>query len=796
MSTNYYNYNDPLRIIWRDGSGSNPFSDRIEDHKVINNIITLQEIPDEFSRVKISGYIEGYTTDKSKLQTNEFVVDYTNGRITFSDSAEGRGVNAKYKGRGIILYPASRIYVNKKGHPDVEWNLQQIIDTHEIIFNTLDEYLKFKSEAEQALRQIGIVISDADKNAKYAKEQGDYAKAEGQKSNQSTKESIAQTELAKLATQEANVTIIESKANAQLAKDNAEYAKQQGDLAKLAAQDVGTAINNANDAAQNTINAITDAKDATDAATQATQDASTAAAKAISSAKKADDAAINANKATQEANVVIADTKSATDNAVKATTDAITATNDALAATDESRITTGESIKQTAYAKEQGDYAKVQGDLAKTNGTYAKEQGDYAKGQGDAANTALITISESEKQRVEKENKREANEQNRESAEVERVKNEASREKNEAIRQKQEEDREKESKDTVAKLNAYTYDPDPWVNSKSYYVNNQVTMNGTTYICIKDSLGNVPTDTAYWRVFAQRGADGSGTVATITSSNGDILVSGTPQIPDLSINMTKIDSAIKESEKKVEQVRSDLEIHTTNKSNPHEITADQIGAAKNVDLENHINNKDLHISKDLIDTLNAKETMQGAQEKANLAEQNAKDASIPRTGGTVSGDLEVSNNLTVKGRNVIDEIDSLKQLGVDNKQLIVDAVNAATYKNVSTTDPWKGLANQIKNGMCEVDRHYNTRGQTAGSEYAYLSYRYAIDPFLVVFRYKRDDGLESACFALKVGTDYIRSYTNQSDVEFGEIFFGQIVLKANVNLTEVEAFAYRAKKYQ
>ncbi|MCY9513323.1 hypothetical protein [Paenibacillus apiarius] len=89
-------------------------------------------------------------------------------------------------------------------------------------------------------------------------------------------------------------------------------------------------------------------------------------------------------------------------------------------------------------------------------------------------------------------------------------------------------------------------------------------------------------------------------------------------------------------------------------------------------------------------------TTQYVDNKAGQAETNAKYASLPRTGGTVSGNLVVDNSLTVQGRNVIFEIDSVKQSGVNAKQAIVDAINAQGGQ-ASTADSWATLAQKVRN---------------------------------------------------------------------------------------------------
>lgn len=120
----YPQYNDPFLIIWRAGTADDPYIDKTDTLKIVNNQIVLSEIPDEFNHVTISGYAEVYNTPPTSTQ---FVVNYRNGIVTFNPSEEGKTVTATYKGRGVIMYPAERIYVHSD-NPDMTQNIQQMID--------------------------------------------------------------------------------------------------------------------------------------------------------------------------------------------------------------------------------------------------------------------------------------------------------------------------------------------------------------------------------------------------------------------------------------------------------------------------------------------------------------------------------------------------------------------------------------------------------------------------------------------------------------------------------------------
>lgn len=127
----YMQYHDPLTIIARKGSIEDPFVDRTDSLPVINGLITLLEIPSLTDKVTISNLVEvdqQVFEKKQKLNENEFLVHYGMGTIQFHASQEGRVHLCRYKGRGLIMYPASRIYAMVKRNPDVVKTLQAFIE--------------------------------------------------------------------------------------------------------------------------------------------------------------------------------------------------------------------------------------------------------------------------------------------------------------------------------------------------------------------------------------------------------------------------------------------------------------------------------------------------------------------------------------------------------------------------------------------------------------------------------------------------------------------------------------------
>ncbi len=128
----------PLKITWNLDGENQPVSLKMspENQMVLNGTIILDQIPDKFYKVKIIGMTEinDFTT---QLGLEEFRVNYQTGIVFFNSSKEGSQVNvSEYYGRGIIKYPASRIYYQKNG---VEKVLTEAIEAAEIALQAMGE---------------------------------------------------------------------------------------------------------------------------------------------------------------------------------------------------------------------------------------------------------------------------------------------------------------------------------------------------------------------------------------------------------------------------------------------------------------------------------------------------------------------------------------------------------------------------------------------------------------------------------------------------------------------------------
>ena len=159
----FLQYNDPLHIVWRKGTLDDPYVEKTDTLKIVNNIIVLSEIPSELDHVVIDNYVEVY--DKEPL-SNEFVVNYQNGIITFNLSEEGKIVTAKYKGKGIILYPASRIYTSIDDFGEVDRTLGDVVDNIDVVMNAVNNLDGSINEANTSKTELDntIFLGDATKS--------------------------------------------------------------------------------------------------------------------------------------------------------------------------------------------------------------------------------------------------------------------------------------------------------------------------------------------------------------------------------------------------------------------------------------------------------------------------------------------------------------------------------------------------------------------------------------------------------------------------------------------------------
>jgi parallel beta-helix repeat protein len=152
----YFPYNECLKVLWRDGTENDPYIPIEDVQKIVNNTIVLSEIPDEFNHVQIENYSEIY---KGEPESDEFIVNYANGIVTFNSSEEGKTVVVRYFGRGQILISANRVYLHSK-NPDIVKTLQDLITNGEEAIYAVGGLQGKIDEADTLKTDLGTLVTD------------------------------------------------------------------------------------------------------------------------------------------------------------------------------------------------------------------------------------------------------------------------------------------------------------------------------------------------------------------------------------------------------------------------------------------------------------------------------------------------------------------------------------------------------------------------------------------------------------------------------------------------------------
>lgn len=114
----------------------------------------------------------------------------------------------------------------------------------------------------------------------------------------------------------------------------------------------------------------------------------------------------------------------------------------------------------------------------------------------------------------------------RENNEAIRQTNEQTRQNNENTRISNENTRISQENDRQTAINNLDHKGE-YSDLVTYYPRNMVTFQNSTYICIQESTGNLPTDTNYWRLVAQSATmDGTTFNGDVTMQNANGIIFG------------------------------------------------------------------------------------------------------------------------------------------------------------------------------------------------------------------------------------------------------------------------------
>ncbi len=194
----------------------------------------------------------------------------------------------------------------------------------------------------------------------------------------------------------------------------------------------------------------------------------------------------------------------------------ISAENDRVTA-ETARVNAENKRDSAEKSRASAETGRVNAESARVTAESQRANAESVRAQNEAARISAETgRADAEADRASAETVRESGEAARKSAETGRVSAETARANAESTRQASEAARVSAEKSRAsaetARQSAETarniweaYDA-----AKTYVPGNKVSFNGSSYVCTAATTGHAPTDTAYWLLMAEKGADGKG----------------------------------------------------------------------------------------------------------------------------------------------------------------------------------------------------------------------------------------------------------------------------------------------
>lgn len=232
--------------------------------------------------------------------------------------------------------------------------------------------------------------------------------------------------------------------------------------------------------------------------------------------------------------------------------------------TAESQRANAESVRaQNEAARISAETGRADAEADRVSAEDTRIANENARKSAETDRASAETVRESgENARKSAEKARASAEQQRESAESTRQTNETARVNAEKSRAAAETARQTAEK---ARNVWEEYNPD-----KAYIPGNKVSFNGSSYLCTAPTTGHAPTDTTYWLLIAKKGEDGKGA--------GDMLASVYDPKGMAQDVFHYADAKASAAKSVADTAQTGLNAHIASKSNPHGVTAPQVGA--------------------------------------------------------------------------------------------------------------------------------------------------------------------------------------------------------------------------
>ena len=405
------------------------------------------------------------------------------------------------------------------------------------------ESARVSAEDDRAQAESARVSAEtARQHAESARDTAETARANAENKRDTADKSRVSAETGRVNAESARVTAESQRANAESSRAqnesvriSAETGRADAEADRVSAEDTRIA----NETARK--NAETDRASA-ETARESGEAARKSAEKSRESAEQQRESSESTRQTAEQSR---AGAETARANAEKARADAETARVSAeqARATAESKRAAAETVRQNAETGRTD---------AETKHVSAETARATAEGKRADAETARATA---ETKRVSAETARANAESTRQTNETARVSAEKSRAAAETARQTAEKAR-----------NVW----EEYSAGKAYVLGNKVSFNGSSYVCTAATTGHAPTDTAYWLLIAKKGEDGKGA--------GDMLASVYDPKGKAQDVFQYADAKASEAKSAADTAQTGLNTHIANKSNPHGVTAAQVGA--------------------------------------------------------------------------------------------------------------------------------------------------------------------------------------------------------------------------
>lgn len=405
------------------------------------------------------------------------------------------------------------------------------------------ETTRVSAENDRAQAESARVSAEtARQQAESARDTAETARANAENKRDTAEKSRASAEAGRVNAESARVTAESQRANAEsvraqneAARISAETGRADAEADRVSAEDTRIANENARKSAE------TDRSSA-ETVRESGENARKSAEKARASAEQQRESTESTRQTAEQSR---AGAETARANAEKARADAETARVSAeqARATAESKRAAAETACQNAETgRTDAETKRVSAESARATAEGKRADAETARATAETKRVSAETA------RVSAESTRQTNETARVSAEKSRVAAETARQTAEKARNVWEE----------------------YSAGKAYVPGNKVGFNGSSYVCTSATTGHAPTDTAYWLLIAKKGEDGKGA--------GDMLASVYDPKGKAQDVFQYADAKASAAKSAADTAQTGLNTHIASKSNPHGVTAAQVGA--------------------------------------------------------------------------------------------------------------------------------------------------------------------------------------------------------------------------